>query len=173
MKITIKSIAITDGKLVVEPTPESAHNIYQIVSEIKNSKKIYIAEILPEKKKRSLNSNSYCWLLIGKIADLLRRSKEDIYFEMLKSYGQSTMISVISEAVEMLKRTVKYSEEAGTSVLNGKDFVHLKIFMGSSEFDQGQMSIFISGIVDECHTLDINTLTPEEISLMNSKWDNK
>ena len=55
-----------------------------------NKEKLY--EIKEYHKKRSLNSNSYCWALIGKIADVLRASKEEIYIQMLEDYGQSILI---------------------------------------------------------------------------------
>ena len=45
-------------------------------------------EIKPYHKKRSLNANAYAWMLIGKIADVVRNSKEEVYIEMLKKYGQ-------------------------------------------------------------------------------------
>ena len=52
----------------------------------------------PEKKyevkeyheKRSLSANAYAWALINKIADALRKSKEDVYFQMLKDYGRAS-----------------------------------------------------------------------------------
>ena len=46
------------------------------------------------KEKRSLSQNSYCWLLINKIANILRLSKEEIYLQMLEDYGQSILIPV-------------------------------------------------------------------------------
>ena len=54
-------------------------------------------EIKEYHKKRSLNANAYAWALIGKIADVLRNSKDEIYLEMLKKYGQSEIVSVLSD----------------------------------------------------------------------------
>ena len=36
-------------------------------------------EIKPYKKKRSLNANSYCWVLLQKLADKLHTTKEELY----------------------------------------------------------------------------------------------
>ena len=55
-----------------------------------------IFEIKEHKEKRSLTANAYAWSLIGKIADALRTSKEETYLTMLKRYGQSEMVSVLS-----------------------------------------------------------------------------
>lgn len=173
MKIEIQSLSITEGKLVVEATPKTKHLVYQVTQEFKNSKKLYIAEIAPEKRKRSLNSNSYFWHLTGEIANLLRTDKEVLYFELLKRYGESQMVSVVEEGVEILKRSCKYTEEAGESVLNGKTFKHFKIYTGSSEMDAKSMCILIEGVVSEAKLLDIETFTPSEIALMNSAWTNE
>ena len=41
-------------------------------------------EIKERRKKRSLDQNSYAWQLITQIADVLRKSKEDVYLQMLR-----------------------------------------------------------------------------------------
>lgn len=171
MKIEIQSLKLDQGNLIVCPSPNSKHLLYQLISDYTKSGKPYEADIDVIKKKRSLNSNSYAWLLIGKMADLLRRSKEEIYLDMLKIYGQSQAISVVSDGAEMLTRTVKYYEEFGETVLNNRLFKHFKVYVGSSEFNTAEMSIFISGIVDEAKCLDIEVLTPEQLSLMNGAWE--
>lgn len=120
------------------------------------------------RERRSLNANAYAWCLIGKIGNAIRQSKEDVYFQMLKRYGQSEMISVIAHIP--IKEYVKYCEEAGESTLNGKLFKHYRVFKGSSEFDTKEMSIFIDGIVSEAQALGIQTDTPDQIARMKSLW---
>ena len=122
-------------------------------------------EIKEKKTKRSKSQNAYAWVLIGKIADALRKSKEDIYLQMLKDYGQSEIVSMISSINP--KGYFKYYESIGTGIVNNKEFTHYKIFKGSSEFDTKEMTIFIDGIIQECKQLDIETLTPEQIASMN------
>lgn len=121
-------------------------------------------EIKEYKEKRSLNQNAYCWKLITEIANKISKSKEEIYLEMLKSYGQSEIISMLS-TIEP-KGFFKYYEEIGTGIVNNKEFTHYKIFKGSSEYDSREMSIFIDGIIQECTQLGIPTLTEEEIKNM-------
>ena len=58
--------------------------------------KDYVFEIKEYKQKRSLNANAYCWVLINKIANILRKSKEEVYLQMLIDYGQSEMVSILS-----------------------------------------------------------------------------
>lgn len=125
-------------------------------------------EIKEYKPKRSRNANNYAWNLITKIADVLRLDKEEVYLDMLKHYGQSEMVSVLSEID--VKGYFKYYEKVGETVLNGKEFSHYKIFKGSSEYTTSEMNIFISGIVQEAEQLDIETLTPIEIEKLKQAW---
>ncbi len=121
------------------------------------------------REKRSLNANNYAWKLLTEIGNKLRANKEDIYLAMLKRYGQSEIISVLSHIP--ITEYVKYCEEAGESTLNGKLFKHYKVYKGSSEFDTREMSIFLDGIVSDAQELGIPTETPNEIARMKSLWE--
>ena len=138
-----------------------------IVDDLKDKDKLSI-EVKPYRQHRSLNANNYAWKLITEIANALRSSKDEVYLEMLKRYGQSEIFSVVAH--RPFGEYVKYYEEAGESKLNGKMFKHYKVFKGSSEFDTREMSIFIDGIVSEAKELDIQTETPSEIARIKSLW---
>lgn len=125
-------------------------------------------EVKEYRQKRSLNANNYAWQLITKLADATRVGKDEMYFLMLKEYGQSEMISV-KTGIDITPY-LKYFEIAGESTLNGKSFTHYKVYKGSSEFDTKEMSIFIDGIVQECKNVGIETMTPDEILRLESGW---
>lgn len=40
-----------------------------------------------KQQKRSLNANAYAWVLMTKIAAVLKTSKEEVYEEMIRRYG--------------------------------------------------------------------------------------
>lgn len=143
---------------------QDAMNCYDTLH---NEEKIDL-KIDKHREKRSLNANNYAWKLLTEIANKLRTSKEEMYLLMLKRYGQSEIISVLSHIP--LQGLIKYYEEYGESKLNGKDFKHYKVFKGSSEFDTREMSIFIDGIVGEAKELGIETKTPNEIAQLKSLW---
>jgi hypothetical protein len=111
--------------------------------------------------------------LITQIADKLRVDKEEVYLQMLKRYGQSSVVSVVEEAAETFEKSVKYSERFGESNLNGKNFIHIKVYMGSSEFNSRQFSIFLDGVVSECKLLGIQTLDEIEIKRLVEEWGKK
>ena len=138
------------------------------ISEILSSEKPLVVKIEPVKKRRSLDSNAYCWVLIGQIADILRASKEEVYFNMLKTYGQSTVVSVLSEID--VTGFFKYYEEFGRGEVKGKDFTHYKVYKGSSEFDTREMAVLIDGVISEAQELGIDTRTPEEIEKLKALW---
>lgn len=148
--------------------------VQEFILGIKNSKDglIYECKINPHRQKRSLNANAYCWALINEMANVLRASKEEIYLNMLKRYGQSSVVSVIEEAAGTFKKSVKYCEEIGQAELNGKAFKHIKVYAGSSTYDSREMAILIDGVISECKDLDIETMTPGEIEKMKGAWGN-
>ena len=140
----------------------------QIIDWLFAQDKDKVFEIKEHKEKRSLNANAYAWSLISKIADALRMSKEECYLLMLKRYGQSEIVSVLSEID--VSGYFKYYEPIATATLQGKEFTHYKIFKGSSEYDTREMSILIDGIISEAKEMDIETLPPGEVERIKNMW---
>ncbi len=127
-------------------------------------------EIKEHRQRRSLNQNAYAWELIGKIADIMRKSKEEVYLGMLRDYGQSQIISVRADID--INGYFKYFEKFGAGTVNGKEFTHYKIYKGSSEFDTMEMTIFLDGIIQEAQALGIDTLTPNQLAELKSLKEN-
>jgi len=130
-------------------------------------------EIDKHRDRRSQNANSYAWVLITQIAEKMypTMSKEEVYHEMLKRYGQGTSISVLTSKLPEVKRELDHFEEIGTGTINGKKFTHLRIWIGSSKYNTKEMSILLDGIVQEAKELDIETLTPDELKKMAEAWN--
>lgn len=128
-------------------------------------------EVKEYSEKRGLKANSYYWELVNQLANVLRISKEALYFLLLQRYGQSEIVSVLAEI--NVKPYFKYYSEAGESVLNGKTFKHYKVYKGSSEMNRQEMSILIDGLVSECKEQNIETKTPAEIKSLLESWDKK
>lgn len=127
-----------------------------------------IWEIKEHKEKRSLNANAYLWVLVGKIADRLRASKDEVYLKCLKLYGQSEVVSVLSDID--VRGYFKYFDEIGKGHVNGREFTHYKVFKGSSEYDSKEMAVLIDGVISEAKELEIETLPPHEIERMKQRW---
>lgn len=127
-------------------------------------------EIEQKRKKRSNDANALCWKLCTEIANVLRADKDSIYLDMLKKYGQSDIVSVLSSVA--VKGYFKYYDEFGKGTVNGKEFTHYKVYKGSSEYDTREMSILIDGIIDEAKALDIEVISEREKSLLLQEWEN-
>lgn len=135
--------------------------------------KLYDIKIEEHKEKRSLNANSYLWVLCTKIADKLTTgynsvTKEEIYEQMLKSYGQSIMIPVTLNSKP--DGYFKYYDYNGRSILNGKVADWYIIYKGSSEYNTYEMTVLLNGVIEECHNLGIETKRQEEIDSLLNSW---
>lgn len=130
---------------------------------------VYDVKIDKHREKRSLNANAYLWKLVTEIGNILNKSKEEVYLQMLIDYGQSEMVSILSE-IEV-KGYFKYYKLAGTSILNGKEFNHYKIYKGSSEYDTKEMSILLNGVVQEAKNLGIKTKEDYELEKLIEEWE--
>ena len=136
-------------------------NAIQIIQWLYNQDKDKKFDIKEHKEKRSLNANNYAWKLITEIANVMRLSKDEVYRKMLEDYGQSEMISILSD--KDIKGYFKYYKKVGTSSLGNKEFNHYIIYKGTSEYNTKEMSIFIDGVVQEEQQLGIDKRTREEI----------
>lgn len=125
-------------------------------------------EIELKRKKRSNDANAFCWKLCTEIANVLRADKDSIYVDMLKKYGQSDIVSVVS-AVDV-KPYFKYYDEFGKGTVNGKEFTHYKVYKGSSVYDTKEMSILLDGIIDEAKSLDIEVISESDRALLLADW---
>ena len=129
---------------------------------------VYDVKIDKHREKRSLNANAYLWKLVTEIGNVLNKSKEEVYLQILIDYGQSEMVSILSEID--VKGYFKYYKLAGTSILNGKEFNHYKIYKGSSEYDTKEMSILLNGVVQEAKNLGIKTKDDIELERLIKEW---
>ena len=139
----------------------------QELQDIRDVKDLDI-EFKKHREKRSLSANAYAWVLIGRIADVLRAGKDETYLRLLKRYGQSEFVSVLSHID--VSGYFKYYEPVANATIQGKEFTHYKVYKGSSEFSTEEMTIFIDGIVSEAKEMGIPTETPEELRKIKERW---
>lgn len=138
----------------------------KIIEWLYNQDKDKIFEIKEHKDKRSLSQNAYAWKLIMELANVLRKSKEEVYLQMLKDYGQSEIVVILSTVNP--HGYFKYYDKVRDVIIKGNQFTQYKIYKGSSHFDTREMSIFIEGIIQECKNIGgIETLTFDEIARLN------
>lgn len=127
------------------------------------------------RQKRSLSQNSYLWLLLDKLAEKLKRSKEDIYKEYVSDYGVFEVLPIRNDAVETLK--TKWgknglgwiTEDLGESKLKG--FTKLIAYYGSSSYNSKEMARLIDAVTQGCAELGIPCMPLKDIMLLQNDND--
>lgn len=142
--------------------------VKDIIEWLLDQDKDKIYEIKEHKNKRSLNSNSYLWVLCTEIASILNLSKEEVYVKMLEDYGVSLLVPLTPDSKP--SGFFKYYKYFDTGELNNKKCVWYKVFKGSSEYDSKEMSVLLNGVVQEAKNLGIMTLDEIELQEMIERW---
>ena len=122
------------------------------------------------RNKRSRDANSYSWVLMQKIAEDQHTDKCSVYLEMLGRYGVFTHIIVRPGMVDRVISEWRTVKNLGEVTVSGQTGIQLQCYFGSSTYDTKEMSVFIEGIVSECHEMGIETATPEELERMKREW---
>lgn len=144
----------------------------QLVDEVD---KPYSLTVKPYRKKRSLDANAYCFVLIDKIAHAMRLTKEEVYREAIRNIGgNSEVVCVQDEAVDRLcqswsRNGLGWLTETFPSKLEG--CTNVRLYFGSSTYDTKQMSVLIDHVIQEAKSLGIETMTPAEIDEMITRFE--
>jgi hypothetical protein len=164
------------GKQKLTFTLTSKADISDLKAIIAN-KKLLAIEVSQQKKKRSLDSNSYLWILCQKIAEALHTTKELVYRKVIRDVGQFEIVPIKNEAVERWIEVWKgkglgwFAEVMEDSKLPG--YKKVISYYGSSIYDQHEMSVLLDEIVSQCKELNIETLTPNQLAELKSSGESK
>jgi hypothetical protein len=132
-------------------------------------------EVKEYKKRRSLDANSYCWVLCQKLAEKLGsgHTKETIYKEAVRKAGQFDFVAVSDAAVESFIKAweckgIGWYAEASESKIDGCK--KIMVYYGSSVYDTSAMAHLIDYIVSECREQGIPILEPWEVEKIKKEW---
>ena len=130
------------------------------------------------RKKRSLDANAYAWVLIGKIAEKTKVSKDEVYQEAIRNVGGNyEIVCCKNEAVDTL-RAIWH----GRGSVNGPGWVtetmpskiegctNVILYYGSSVFDTEQMNRLISNLQQDCSQMGIEAKPQAEIDSLLNSW---
>lgn len=129
------------------------------------------------KPRRSLNANAYMWALIGKIAEAMRISQDEVYHKVLCDYGTYdtdggvTQILSIRADAKLTGWLYIHTKPIKTVDLEGKKFTHYALIKGSSDYNTREMSFLLDGVIYEAKELGIEVMPPEELERLNG-YDN-
>ena len=174
--ISFREVKLEGGWLMVKPEREELGKAMAVVR--KHKDRLYDLEVKEHRKKRSLDANAYCWVLINKLADVMRIPPTEVYRQAIQDIsGNSEILPVRDDAVEQFKLAWSHNgigwlcRDMGKSKLPG--YRNLMVYYGSSVYNSKQMSDLIDRLVQDCKALDIETLTPDKLSLLMEEWDEK
>lgn len=147
------------------------------VEKLKSENKLCI-ELKKWRQKRSLDANSYCWVLCDKIAKELCKdgtivTKEDVYKDAILQIGSFEPFIVQEKTLNKFKRIW---EKQGLGFLvqevSKKDkSVKVHGYYGSSTYNTKEMSLLIESLVELARTLHIETKPQNEINSLLEEWD--
>jgi hypothetical protein len=172
--ITFSEMKLEGGWLMVKPEKEDMGKAMNIVRNRKRM--LYDLEVKEHRKKRSLDANAYAWVLINKLADEMRITPLEVYRQAIQNVGGNYEILPIKEdAADHFKRIWEAKGIGWPCVDMGKSKIdgyrNMRAYYGSSTYDTRQMSQLIDNLVQDCKALDIETLTPEKLSLLMEEWN--
>lgn len=147
------------------------------LKEVTEKGKLLSVDIKQYREKRSLNANSYCFILCQKIAEVIGNTKEYVYKQAIKQVGQFEIVPIRDDAVEEWIRRWEsrglgwQSEIWRDSKLEG--YTTTINYFGSSVYDSREMYILLQEIVNQAQELGIETMTERERQELINMWENK
>ena len=161
---------------IVLTTNRSQQTFQEVIKlkEIVEKGKLLNVDIKQFRKKRSLDANSYCFVLCQKIAEAIGNTKEYVYKQAIKTVGQFEIVPIRDDAVERWMEAWKskglgwQSEILQDSTLEGyKKTINYYV---SSVYDAREMSLLLEEIVGQAKELGIDTMTETEKQALLASW---
>jgi len=131
--------------------------------------KPYKLEIKKAIKNRSLDANSYYWVLNEKLSKVLGLSRDELHKKLLAEYGSLKVKPDGKPIVFSLRSDIDvslvpcYTHPIGSGNINGQNYTHYAVLKGSSELTSEEFSHFLNGVISDCKDQGIEVATPEEL----------
>lgn len=139
-------------------------------------------DISEHRERRSLDSNSYYWVLVAKLSQKLRMSSARIHNTMLREVAPPFLIDGriamqpipdTDEAENQVIESTTFHLKPSSGTIEGKDgqvYRWYIILRGSSTFNKEEMNALIDRIVEECKQQDIEVVSSDELARMAELW---
>lgn len=155
-----------------------------IVTHLMDADKDVLWDLLPhkDKRKRSLDSNSYFHVLVDKLRQKLGVSMAYCKNHLISSYGQILYLSEGEPLIYKTNAPEEYMMELETihtkcvkvTKENDKDVFFYRVYRGSHTYSPSEMNQLIKGTIAEClEQGDIEVATPDELAHMQAIWEAK
>ena len=127
------------------------------------------------REKRSSDANGYMWVLLDKLADVLNRTKEDLYIDYIRRFGMFKDFTLTEDEAKTFRVAWEnfgtgWPTEQVDYAQDGERVV-IRAYYGSSRYNTKQMSRLIDAIVADCQDAGIETLPPQKIDALLEAWN--
>lgn len=171
--VTFRTAKLETGQLIIDIPADQRGTVMRWLKSKKD--RDYDLTIKEHREKRSLDANSYSWVLIGKLAAAMHIKPVEVYRQQIVGVGDNFTPMCVRE--KDVARFVSCWERNGLGWITqdlGPSQVpgcrNLAAYHGSSTYDTRQMSRLIDNIVQDCKALGIETLPPEKLALLKEEW---
>lgn len=124
-------------------------------------------EVSKYRNKRSVSANAYLWKLCDMIAKAIGSDKDTVYLMELRDHGVFVDLSVVTEAITVLRREFRYVELLDDGY---GETTTARCYFGSSKYDTKEMSDLINGVVNHAHDIGLSTWDQAEIDSLIANW---
>lgn len=155
------------GDLVVSFTIEDETVIEEL--ERGKDKKLEL-NIKRYSEHRSLNANRYFWDLCEQIAIKLRKTKNEVYIDILKEVGVFVDIEIDRNAIGIMQQKFRYIEEVHYAEAIRPDRMIARCYWGSSTYTKNEFARLIDEAIFKARENDIRTWSPEELEIAMNQW---
>ena len=173
MKSTATTIHLAGNTLILSLTDTPRQEVADLQAVVERGKQLSV-EVKQYRQKRSLDANSFCWVVCQKIAEVIRSTKEEVYRREIRDVGQCEIVPIRDDAVDTWierwggRGIGWFAEVMDDSKLEG--YKKVISYYGSSVYDTREMSILIDEIVSQAKELNIETLPPDEVESLKALW---
>lgn len=125
------------------------------------------------KKKKSLSSLGYLWVLCDDIANVLNSSKIEVYRRVIASVGVFTPLRIVERAYPRFKRNWE-GNGAGwfiTETNRSGGYVEANAYCGVSAYTQDELNRVLEELITEAEGLGIDTLASKYRRVLTRKKD--
>lgn len=130
--------------------------------------------IKKHREKRSLDANSYMWVLLDKLAQVLYTTKEELYIGYIRRLGMFKDFTLTEDEAKTFRVVWEafgtgWPTEQVDYTPDGEKII-VRAYYGSSRYNTKQMSRLIDEIVEDCKEQGIETLPPHKLAAMMEEW---
>lgn len=171
--IRFREASMQNGCIVIKPMQEDIGKAKAFLYKMKD--RLYDLDLKEYRPKRSLTANAYAWVLIGKIAEAVQVTPNEVYIQAIRGQAGNYEIKQIEDHEAATYRKLWSLQGIGWPCIDmgpaqRPGYRELWCYYGSSTYDSKQMGMLIDSLIQECRELGIETMEEHKLASLLSSW---